>query len=642
MSSPYGARGTRTADFQFRRLGSGYMFKNLSTSTKLFILCTTFVVPIVVATYELFAEKQSAIDFTNKEISGVRQAAEIRAIYTAILTDRPGNLASSRIAVTRNVGPPASGDEAPQLERALERSLHALWSSKGDENSDVFITNALTDAQNLVLNISDYSNLSLDPELDSYYMQDIAIGKLPRLLGQFGEAQALLRTSYQVYSLSTERKARLIAIVAMARSTVEGIKRNLSTAYKDYAAGGPRTVNADVEAMLASSDSYLQELTGSIEEAWVRGISKEPIERSYSSTIAAALKAWATAENELSRLLRMRIDGLVGKLRSSLTLTGVLTALSLIIAVLTHRNIVRPLERLEGLARTVRQTRNYRLHSDYRSRDEVGRLATAFNDMLAELDRARERQAADQARTAAAQLELARVARLTTMGEMAASIAHEVNQPLAAIVTNGSAGLRWLKGKSPDLGEVRGTLERIVSDGHRASGIIGSIRTMLKKKDPEKVEVDLSDVVREVLALLQGELKNRDIIVETELATTLPLVLADRVQLQQVVLNLIMNGIEAMASVTDRVRLLRVRTHTDDLHGVRLTVTDSGTGIGSQLMDRIFDPFVTTKPGGMGMGLSICRSIILAYGGRLSASRGEHHGTVFQVALPASELVTND
>jgi hypothetical protein len=151
------------------------MFKNLSTSTKLFILCATFVVPMVVATYELFAEKQSAIDFTNKEISGVRQVAEIRAIYTAILTDRPGNLASSRTVITRNVGPPASGDEAPQLERALEKSLYTLWSSKDYENSDVFVTNALTDAQNLVLNISDHSNLSLHPELDSYYMQDIAV-----------------------------------------------------------------------------------------------------------------------------------------------------------------------------------------------------------------------------------------------------------------------------------------------------------------------------------------------------------------------------------------------------------------------------------------------------------------------------------
>jgi signal transduction histidine kinase len=618
------------------------MFKNLSTSTKLFILCATFVVPIVVATYELFAEKQSAIDVTKKQIAGVRQVAEIRAIYAAILTDRPGNLASSGIAITRNVGPPAFGDEAPQLERALENSLHTLWSSKGDQNSDVFITDALADAQNLILNISGYSNLSLDPELDSYHMQDIAVDKLPTLLGQFGEAQALLRTSYQVYSLSSERKARLIAIVAMARSTVDGIKQDLIAAYKDHAAGGPPTVNADVEAMLASANLYLQELTGSIEEAWVRGISKESMERSYSSAIAAALKAWATTEDELARLLRMRIDGLGGKLRSSLTLTGALAALSLIIAVLTHRNIVQPLERLEGLARTVRQTGNYRLHSDYQSRDEVGRLATAFNDMLAELDRARERQAADQARTVATQLELARVARLTTMGEMAASIAHEVNQPLAAIVTNGSAGLRWLKGKSPDLGEVRGTLERIVSDGHRASRIIGSIRTMLKKKDPERTELDLSDVVREVIELLQGELNNRNIVVETELATTLPLVLADRVQLQQVVLNLILNGVEAMVSITDRVPLLRVRTQADGLHGVLLTVGDTGTGIDSEMMDRIFDPFVTTKPGGMGMGLSICRSIILACGGRLSASPGEQHGTVFQVVLPAIEPVTND
>jgi C4-dicarboxylate-specific signal transduction histidine kinase len=266
--------------------------------------------------------------------------------------------------------------------------------------------------------------------------------------------------------------------------------------------------------------------------------------------------------------------------------------------------------------------------------DELDTLVDSINRFRSERDEA-------EARAAATQLELGRVARLTTMGEMGASIAHEMNQPLAAIVTNGSAGLRWLKRQTPDLGEVERALERIVSDGNRASQIIGSIRAMVKKKDPNKVPLDLNDLSREVITLLQGEFKSHRVVIETELTPGLPLVLADRVQLQQVVLNLIMNGIEAMASVTDRIRLLRVKTKGDGLHGVLLRVEDSGTGIDLEKRDRVFDPFFTTKPEGMGMGLSICRSIIEAYGGRLWASGGLHYGTVFHVALPARAPVAN-
>jgi C4-dicarboxylate-specific signal transduction histidine kinase len=267
-------------------------------------------------------------------------------------------------------------------------------------------------------------------------------------------------------------------------------------------------------------------------------------------------------------------------------------------------------------------------------RDELDTLVESIN-------RFRSERAEAEARSVATQLEFARVARLTTMGEMAASIAHEINQPLAAIVTNGSAGLRWLKRQTPDLREVERALERVVSDGHRASRIIGSIRAMVKKKDPNKVLLDLNELIREVITLLQGEVNSRDVLVETELTSGLPLVLADRIQLQQVVLNLIINGIEPMVSVTDRIRLLRVRTEGDGLDGVLLRVEDAGRGIEPEKMDRVFDPFFTTKPEGMGMGLSICRSIIEAYGGRLWASRGAHYGTVFHVALPASAPITN-
>jgi C4-dicarboxylate-specific signal transduction histidine kinase len=273
---------------------------------------------------------------------------------------------------------------------------------------------------------------------------------------------------------------------------------------------------------------------------------------------------------------------------------------------------------------------------DQGSGDEIGRLAVAFNEMLAELAKAREREAAEQARAAAMRSELARVARLTTMGEMAAMIAHEINQPLAAIVANGNAGLRWLKGQTPDLAEVQATLGAIVKDGHRAGEIIGSIRAMLNKTAQTMVPLNINELVREVLALTHGELRNHQVRLQTELTAELPLVLADRVQLQQVILNLVVNAAEAMDAVADRARILRVSSEINGPASVVLTVEDSGTGIDPKDMDRIFDAFFTTKSHGMGMGLSICRSIIESHGGSLSASLGDPHGSVFRAVLPTA------
>jgi signal transduction histidine kinase len=224
------------------------------------------------------------------------------------------------------------------------------------------------------------------------------------------------------------------------------------------------------------------------------------------------------------------------------------------------------------------------------------------------------------------------------MGEMTASIAHEVNQPLAAIVANGNAGLRWLASKTPDLDEVQASLERVIADGHRASEVIGSIRAMFKKEDHGKARLDINELVHEILALVQGELQINRISVQTDLAPDLPEVLGDRIQLQQVILNLIMNAIEAMISVEGRARALRVSSEQRGPDGVLMSVADSGTGIDSKTIDRIFEPLYTTKPDGMGMGLSICRSIIQAHRGQLSASAGHPHGSVFQVVLPTAQF----
>jgi PAS domain S-box-containing protein len=233
------------------------------------------------------------------------------------------------------------------------------------------------------------------------------------------------------------------------------------------------------------------------------------------------------------------------------------------------------------------------------------------------------------------QRDLARVSRRTTLATMTASIAHEINQPLAAIVTNGGVGLRWLDREKPDLHEVRAVLKRIVNDGHRASDVITSIRGMLRKDTQEKVLIDINDLLRQVLALAQGEIESQQVVVQLDLLESLPKITAERVPLQQVVINLVANSIEAMSDVMDRTRLLSIGAQTHESGEVLITVADTGMGIDPKIMDRIFEPFFTTKERGMGMGLSICRSIVENQGGRVWASPGSPHGAIFHIRLPS-------
>jgi C4-dicarboxylate-specific signal transduction histidine kinase len=242
-----------------------------------------------------------------------------------------------------------------------------------------------------------------------------------------------------------------------------------------------------------------------------------------------------------------------------------------------------------------------------------------------------------------AQAELAHVTRVTTLGELSASIAHEVNQPLAAVVTNAAACLRWLDRGTPDLVEARGAAERIIENGKRASEVIQRLRALSQKTDSLKAPLDVNNVINETIILVQPELFTCRVSLRTELASpSLPVVHADRIQLQQVLINLVINGIEAMQPVTDRRRELVIQSRQHEAHQVLVGVKDSGVGFSAENADKLFNAFFTTKPSGMGMGLSICRSIIEAHGGRLSASGNVGPGVTFQFTLPTWRQDSSD
>ena len=263
------------------------------------------------------------------------------------------------------------------------------------------------------------------------------------------------------------------------------------------------------------------------------------------------------------------------------------------------------------------------------------KVFTGFIRDISERKQAEERLRASERTLQMTQTELARVSRLTTMGELAASIAHEVNQPLTAVINNGSACLRLLANNNLEPKVLRGALEGIIADGTRASTVLARIRAFIKKEPAEKSELDINEVIQEVLVLAARELYENQVLPEQQLKTDLPPVLADRVHLQQVLLNLIMNGIEAMAPVTDRPRLLGVQSRIDESGDVLVAVSDCGTGFGLEL-DSVFNPFFTTKANGMGMGLSISRSLVESHGGRLWAAPNSPHGAVFSFTLPAT------
>ena len=265
--------------------------------------------------------------------------------------------------------------------------------------------------------------------------------------------------------------------------------------------------------------------------------------------------------------------------------------------------------------------------------DRTKELAEVNEELRREMG---ERQHAEEA-LRGAHAELAHVTRVTAMGELAASIIHEVTQPLTGIVTNGNACLHWLAADPPNIEKARTTVKRIIRDGDRAGEVIRDIRGLVKKALPRQELVDLNDLISRTLTLANNEMKRNQVQAQTELAADLPSVTGDRVQLQQVLLNLIMNAIEAMSSISGP-RVLAIKSqHLHDGESVTIAVRDSGAGLDSQGAKRLFDAFFTTKPQGMGMGLSICHNIIESHGGHLTGANNADQGATFEFTLPAHQ-----
>ncbi len=268
--------------------------------------------------------------------------------------------------------------------------------------------------------------------------------------------------------------------------------------------------------------------------------------------------------------------------------------------------------------------------------ESSGNEGVAFVLDLTVQKRAQERLRASERSLREAQVECAHVNRVATMGQLAASIAHEVLQPISAGITNAQTALHWLRSQPPDLEEVRQALGRIVNEGNRATDIIDRIRSLIKKAPARKDRLQINEAIREVIALTHGEVVKQGVSVRTQLAEGLPRVQGDRVQLQQVIINLIINAIEAISGVGKASRGLLISTGQEASGGVLVSVQDSGPGLDVEDLGRLFDAFYTTKPGGMGMGLSICRSIIEAHGGRIWASRNVGPGATLQFTLPVA------
>ena len=406
--------------------------------------------------------------------------------------------------------------------------------------------------------------------------------------------------------------------------------------------GGDRAVVERLRQANATVGPLFGELVGNRPDLLgdpARRVVAEELEERLTGRIVVRLEMMIGDARALADESRARV--LVAQRRAMLTIIGLGGVIVLLVGIavpLPFRDVGRRLAALrEGTA--VLGAGDLGVRLAVRSQDEIGALAGAFNVMADRLERdGAERRRAEDAleRT---RTELAHVARVGALGQLTASIAHEINQPLGAIVNNANASLRWMA--ADNVPEARSSAALVVGDGHRASEILARIRAMVRKAPPHRERLDVNGAVREVLALTARQAREQGIAVESHLADDVPRVHADRVQVQQVVLNLVVNAIEAEAceppAAARRVTVTSCVTGGADGAAVRVSVRDEAAGVGPVQLDRVFEPFYSTKPDGLGMGLAISRGIVEDHGGTLWATANDDRGTTFHFTLPVPE-----
>ena len=351
------------------------MFKHLRTSTKLFILCGTFLISVGVPVFGLVAEKQIAIAFARKELAGSSYLLAVRQLYQSILALPSGNgrsaaeLNTSLARLARAEAGFGGMGDTTELAKALDVSLRQLWSS-GAEHQDALVTQALQSVQVLAQRVGDDSNLMLDPDLDSFYLQHIVVKQLPSYFELLWGLHKLLKEGAKPTSSLTASSAGLPILEGLLRSATSEINADLAAAYRGNADGRlPQATGAQFAAMQKSTDAYL----ASLADGQGAALAVAPSAAVLRMVISDAIAAWQAAQAELDRLLQQRIDRLLGRMQVSLALIGGFVGLSLLIAIMTYRGIVRPLQRLEAVASTVSQTKDYSLRAEPGGRDEIGR-----------------------------------------------------------------------------------------------------------------------------------------------------------------------------------------------------------------------------------------------------------------------------
>lgn len=589
----------------------------LSMAARLWTLSLVFCAPILLLTGLFIAQSWKDISFALKEQRGNDYERVIWPLFEAAAT-----------------GKTATAADQAQFETARARFDPKLGAAATAERLDRATDPAerIAAGRDLLSMVSDRSNLTLDPDLDSFYMIVAVAFRLPPML----QATSELRGAVALPQSDPARAVRIAESLQTLRNSAAAANEDLRTGMSLHAPGPSRN------AILAHAAALkrLADRVSTHRDALMAGAPIASVEGDLSALAAEDDHSWRAANTELQNLLADRIARLGGLLLVNLAMValslGLAAALAAAIAGgIAHRTraLVSTMDRL--IAGDLGAPVPY-----LEDRNEEARIAQtiqAFKESQIEARRLRQ-EAAQQAEAAehakaAAEAERARVVRFLSVGELASTISHEINQPIAAIVAGAAAAARWLGQAPPNVERAQLTIARIAADGERTGAVIQRIRRMFSQGAPVLVEVDINDVAQEALACVERERTVADAVVRASLAPNLPTVRGDRIQLQQVIINLALNGVDAMKTVTDRPRALTLTTGVDGEGQVMVSVEDRGEGFGPDGAARLFDPFYTTKQHGMGLGLSISRSIIEHHGGRIWAESAPSGGAILRFTL---------